>query len=580
MSYVIRRMRLWNVLMKKSAISTEQELELLSAGMRLAYDDKAIIDLLGAWNERFESAEHAPNDDDNKSLFSKLRMLEPLYESLDDSRFLDDIEKAILTVASPAFVFSPDGMVVELNDLAADRFSIRQGARCDFSFVDALSESDLQSLRNSARQNGNQHHTIIQVTTENAQPSFAELYKIPQKKRQSALLALRVLEIDWSEDVSNQLGQAFDMTPSEIDVCRLFYTSKDLEGVSERRSVSRRTVTTQMSIIFQKTGAKGQVQLYSLLSLICARAERGRISGFQPWSDPYGREQIVETANGQRIAYSWFGAEDGRPVILLHSISVGYAMDPSVEDILTEAGLKIFAVCRPGHGNSDAVGGIAATDAAATALSEFVDILHLEPCLGVGLGIATGPLFELASRRADVFSGILSIGGYLPLSRSEYVKQQPAIHRAILTIFLKAPWLAKILARRFFGTIKRRGYSQYLEMRYAQSPIDLDLVNSAEVRPLIMSALSLMTSQGMDAFVDDIELSQYDWIEIVGEQKIPYRILHGELDPGANIEELSRLADELDQVSLVPFPKCGELIFYHQPQRVIEELIKFDLELR
>ncbi len=315
--------------------------------MRLAYDDTAIIDLLASWNKRFEYANRDPNEEDDKSLFSRLRMLEPLYESVGESRFLDDVEKAILTVASPAFVFSPDGVVVELNELAAERFSIRQGARCDFSFVDVLSIEDLNSMRSSARQSGNRQHSIIQVTAKNAHPSFAELYKIPQKEGQSNLLAIRILEIEWSDDVSRQLDQAFDLTPSEIDVCRLFYTSKDLEGISEQRSVSRRTVATQMSTIFQKTGAKGQVELYSLLSLICARAERNRMSGFQPWTDPYGREQIVETANGHRIAYSWFGAENGRPVIMLHGLSIGYAMDPSVEDILIEAGLKIFAVCRP-----------------------------------------------------------------------------------------------------------------------------------------------------------------------------------------------------------------------------------------
>jgi len=477
----------------------------------------------------------------------------------EDSRFLDDIEKAILTVASPAFVFAPDGMVIELNDLAASRFSIRQGARCDFSFVEPLSIEDLNSLRNSARQNGNQHHAIIQVTTENAQPGFAELYKIPQKGQQSALLALRVLEIEWSEDVSNQLAQAFDLTPSEIDVCRLFYTSKDLERVSKQRSASRRTVATQMSTVFQKTGAKGQVELYSLLSLICARAERGRVSEFQPWSDPYGREEIVKTSSGYRIAYSWFGAKDGRPVILLHSLSVGYAMDPAVEDILIAAGLKVLAVCRPKYGNSDAVEGKGPTEAAATAVSDLIDILQLGPCLGVGCGLATAPLIELASKQPNVL---------------------PAINRAVLTIFLKAPWLAKILARRFFGTIKRRGYSQFIEMVYAQSPIDFDLVNSVEVRPLFSSALSLMTSQGMDGFIEDMELTQYDWIKVIDKQRLPYRILQGELDPTTNVEQLCHLADAFDQVSLVRFPNCAELIFYHQPQRVIEELIKFDAENR
>ena len=548
--------------------------------MRLAYDDMAIVDLLNSWNARFESASPVPDEDDDKRLFSKLRLLEPLYESVNDSRFLDDIEKAILTVASPAFVFSPDGMVVELNELAADRFSIRQGARCDFSFVDGSSTTDLGSLRNSARQNGNQHHAIIQVTTEDAQPSFAELYKIPQKDGQPALLALRVLEIEWSDDVSNQLEQAFDLTQGEIDVCRLFYTSKDLEGISEQRAVSKRTVATQMSTVFQKTGAKGQVELYSLLSLICARAERGRASGFQPWSDPYGREQIVETAKGQRIAYSWFGAKNGRPVILLHGLSIGYAMDPSVEDILIEAGLKVLAVCRPGHGNSDAIAGTGATDGAANALSELIDILRLPPCLGVGLGIATAPLFQLARRRSDVLTGILSIGGYLPISRPKYVKQLPALYRAFITIYLKAPWLAEILARRHFGTIKRKGYSQYLELVYGKSPIDMDLVNSPEVRPLILSALSLMTSQGTDAFVGELELPYYDWIEVMGKQKTPFRILHGELDPTASIDELIRLSGTFDHVSLVPFPKCAELIFYHEPRRVIEELIKFDCENR
>lgn len=573
-------MRFQKALMKKSANNAEQELEILSAGMRLAYDDKAIIDLLSAWNKRFERAEREPNEDEDKGLFARLRMLEPLYDSLGESNFLDDIEKAVLTVASPAFVFSPDGMVFELNDLAANRFSIRQGARCEFSFVDAASVNDLDSLRRSARQNGNQHHAIIQVTAGNAQPSFAEVYKIDQKGTQSTLLALRVLEIEWSEDVSSQLDQAFDLTPSEIDVCRLFYTSKDLEGISEKRSVSKRTVSTQMSTIFLKTGAKGQVELYSLLSLICARAERGRMSGFQPWTDPYGREQVVETAKGLRIAYSWFGAEDGQPVILLHGLSTGYAMDRSVDEILVKAGLKVIAVCRPGHGNSDAIDGMGATDAAATALSDFVDILQLQPCLGVGIGSGAAPLFELASRRAGVFSAIMSIAGYLPLSHSKYVRQLPAMQQASVTIVKRAPWLAKILARRFFGTIKRRGYSQFLEMIFAQAPIDMALVNSSEVRPLILSALSLLTSQGMDAFVDDIGLSSYDWIEKIDKQRIPYRILHGELDPTTNIDELFKLADTLDQVSMVPFPKCGELIFYQKPRRVINELIKFEAENR
>ncbi|MEP3637132.1 MAG: alpha/beta hydrolase [Lentilitoribacter sp.] len=566
--------------MRKSDNNSEHELDILSAGMRLAYDDFAIIDLLNSWNARFEHSNGDLKEAEERGLFSKLRMLEPLYESVDDHRFLDETEKAILTVASPAFVFSPDGMVVELNDLAAKRFSIRQGARCNFSFVDDLSIKDLNSLRTSARQNGNQHHTIIQVTAENAQPSYAEVYKISQKERQSSLLALRVLEIEWSEDVSSQLDQAFGLTSSEIDVCRLFYRSKDLAKISERRAVVKRTVAIQMSAIFQKTGAKGQVELYSLLSLICARAERGRTSGFQPWSDPYGREQIVETADGKRIAYSWFGAENGRPVILLHGLAAGYAMDPSVEDILDEAGLKILAVCRPRHGNSDAIAGKGAADSATNALSEFVDILELEPCLGVGLGIATAPLFELASRRTNVLTGILSIGGTLPISRAEYAKQLPAIHRAVVTMFARAPWLGKILARRFFGTLKRKGYSPFLEMYYAESTIDQELINSPEVRPLILSALSLMTSQGVDAFVEDMGLTEYDWLEVMSKQNIFYRVLHGEFDPSTCVDELKRLTTEFDRMSVVPFSGSGELIFYEQPRRIIEELIKFDRECR
>ncbi|MEE4208062.1 MAG: alpha/beta hydrolase, partial [Parvularcula sp.] len=523
------------------------DLEIVSAGMRLAYDDRAMDDLFRAWDKRVAALGRSPNEKNHRRLFDHLRSLGPLFDTMDDERFINNIERAVTTVPAPSFVFTPNGVVVELNELAAKRYGLRQGVACGFGFIEPISVTELSALRRSAASSGNRRRAILHVLEENNGPSFAEVFILPPGGNGENLLVFRNLEIEWRDAIGNQLTEAFSLTAAEVDVCRLLYSLQKVGLVANARARSPRTVGVQLSSIFEKTRTENQLGLYRLLTLLCAREALSCRDAFQPWADPYGREQIIKSRDGRNVAYSWIGAEDGLPVLFLHGLSVGYAMDRAAESLLAEAGLKLIAVNRPGHGHSDAYPKLNAVAAAEEAVRTVLDSLRLRGCLGVAMNSAAAPLLSLSLKDKDAFSGILAIGGYLPMSRQKYLRTQPALHRAGFSLYRTTPWLIHILGRRFLGTIKRRGYTQYLDMAYAESPVDLETIRQPNIKPLIINACSMMTAQGMHSFVSDLDLYLYDWIEHADDLAIPFCILHGERDPTARLNDLSEVANGFEK---------------------------------
>lgn len=129
----------------------------------------------------------------------------------------------------------------------------------------------------------------------------------------SYYIVIRSLELEWSSEVSTTLSQAFDLTDAEIDVARQFFENCDLAAVAALRKVSVHTVRTQMKTILSKTGATSQAELIRLFSMVASRQMLRNRGLLTEWQDPLGREEILMTNSGRKIAWTWMGAPDGTP---------------------------------------------------------------------------------------------------------------------------------------------------------------------------------------------------------------------------------------------------------------------------
>ena len=65
---------------------------------------------------------------------------------------------------------------------------------------------------------------------------------------------------------SDEIGQAFDLTPAESRLAALLATGTSIASAAERLRISRETARNHLKAIFSKTGVHRQSELVTLVS--------------------------------------------------------------------------------------------------------------------------------------------------------------------------------------------------------------------------------------------------------------------------------------------------------------------------
>ncbi len=471
--------------------------EIVAATFRNVIDADAFDDMQEVWGRRFQ-AQLATGDLGHLDA----DMREHVRQALEQFRKHEvgpgrsAINEAI-ALAAPAMVLSPSGVVVATNEAGALDFGALQGRRIGEDWIEGRSVAGFKAILQSAHGFSNRKHAILRTSLPDTSPGLAEAYVIRAEEEKTDLVVVRSLDLEWNPATMAVLEEVFGLTLAECEVARALFETRDTKEIAQARNSSIHTVRTQIKSIQTKTAVSSQMDLVRLLMLLVQRSQIKAAPSNTMWRDPWDNEAMIEGPDGMRLAYSWTGDPDGHPVLIVHNILHGYAFPEAVEERLAKAGICLYAVQRPGFGNSTAA--VYNRKTHLDALKLMIETLGLRDVVAVQLSGVMG-IVRSALRDPHLYKSILLAGMGPPYTRQVRARMSKAAF-AIVLACRATPLLGRLMLESSKRNGREKGMDWLVERVFSASQADLASLRDPEIRPILRNAFELTVSADTEALV-------------------------------------------------------------------------------
>ncbi|MEL6531039.1 MAG: alpha/beta fold hydrolase [Pseudomonadota bacterium] len=559
------------------ASEREVELEIVSSSWLSLSESSGFDQMVESWARKVDMVGDrtlaSPSD-----LFDQIlaRQLEPIERMLAESEvatFADPLREEVEARSVAAMALTPDGSVAAISPTGEGYFALKQGSHNTADWVDERSLADWNGLLRSQRDRGNAAYAILRTCPADGSEGLAEAQLLWVDRYNASFIVVRSLEIHWPDEVNSQLAQAFGLTPSECEICKLLYELRDLERICEKRGVTLETGRTQLKRIFAKTEIHSRVELVRLLAMLCARASEPYDPTDLTWSDPTGNETILERPDGRKLAYTTVGDPSGRTVLHIHGEIAQFFLPQQTQYALAQANVRMVCLSMPGHGASDPPPkGVTQFDDGCAAIAQIVEHLGEGPLPVVATYSALSYPLVLGCDEDGPFSAVVMIGLPWTITPDAY-KQLPGVQKAFSQIARYAPKLLDMVGKIGFRSIQRDGPDFYLERAYSAHPIDVATRTDANLQPLLRLAVKHLVTQGWGAWVREctkhiavgptVQLQQI---------KIPFHWLVGEKTPTNSAANCEAARGDNPLISVEVVPDAGALLAYQRPDVFVSRL--------
>ncbi|MCF8511469.1 MAG: helix-turn-helix transcriptional regulator [Rhodobacteraceae bacterium] len=559
----------------------EVDLQLVADGYRVISDPAAWDDLIGTWNAKLKIAGFDTVGIQNEErLERQYAKIASLLKRIGLPEIEDPIVGLVKHQHEPAMVLSRNLRVLAINEAGQKAFGAEQGIAANLSWLSPEHMKTFDGLLRDLGRRRADYYAIMRAQDATEGRSYVEVFTPRTESLREPVIVVRALATHWTAAMSEALRIAFDLTSAEIDIAVLLYRHADLSTVAELRGASLRTVRTQLSRIFAKTDTRGQVELVRLLSHLSGRLGARVENSAVHWEDPAGQEQVLTRPDGRKLAYTWLGPKQGRPVLLVPGIVNGYLFPDGFSAVLLRRNIRLIVMTRPGAGNSD-------RDPEANPLGDHIEAirfltkkLNLSGLPAVGIHGANVALLEIAASNDNPFSEVVAIGRFLPLDSQRW-RKLPAMPRVLIWLQLHARWAADIVGQHGWRNVVRQGLDWYINRAYGDMPFDYGFTSSPEVSALLRNACAYTFRQSHHVMLEDLEIRQNDIVRVLPLLKVRLTWLLGavevytrdaEASPFYSQAELDRIAAINPLIDIHRIPEAADLIVYQQP-RLIAEMI-------
>jgi len=290
------------------------------------------------------------------------------------------------------------------------------------------------------------------------------------------------------------------------------------------------------------------------------------------------RESGIPLKDGRQLAWSEWGPETGRVVVLLHGAPGSSHYCPDVATT-QELGVRLVAADRPGYGRSTARPGRTLLDWA----DDLVELLdHLEVAAVPVVGWSSGVPFAIASAvgRPDRIAALALVAGDGPLDDVPGVRDALPPERAERIAALRAdPVAGRVAAREraafyaerpesIMGAIEPPGGGS----TDSDDP-DVVLRRIPEARAALLEMFRHGALHGADGWVDDSIAIQLPWRFSLGSVACPTTVWYGAKDRLAERRDSEYLARAIPGAELVIEPDDGHSLPVHHWREILERVL-------
>ncbi|WP_054785348.1 alpha/beta fold hydrolase [Pseudovibrio denitrificans] len=277
------------------------------------------------------------------------------------------------------------------------------------------------------------------------------------------------------------------------------------------------------------------------------------------------QDGTLKLSGGRVLAWSEWGAADGRPVILCQGAGMASAI-PFGEQAATDLGLRILSVDRPGLGNSEA-DPEKSFESWAADIKELFDFVKANQAFAIGF--SQGAPFALALADAGLVDGVAVVSGQDELASPELFAMLPDELKGMVSLACDDP-------DRLEADITGMATADWLwQMIEGMSgPEDRAFYASASFAPLYRNALAAGFSQGAAGYARDTGLAMGRWSFDVENIKQDVQLWYGLKDtsPVHSPDFGATLAKRLSRSELHQIAEEGSAILWTRADAILRRL--------
>lgn len=285
-----------------------------------------------------------------------------------------------------------------------------------------------------------------------------------------------------------------------------------------------------------------------------------------PRVSPAARRDRFTLPSGRRLAWSEWGATDGRPVLFCTGAGMSGALGVE-SDVAEGLGVRLIGIDRPGLGGSD-------PDPDKAFETWVADVATLIRSLGLerprALGVSQGAPFALALGAAEIVAAVSVVTGQDELAHPE-VRPMLAPEVAILVAS------AELDPAGFESHIAATAGADWLwtMIEAMSAPEDVAFYQSEPFRTLYRTALDEGFSQGAGGYARDLSLTFRPWPFLLETMSVPVDLWFalGDRSPVHSPDHGTTLARRLPKSRLEVDDTYGGALLWQRSRDILESLL-------
>jgi pimeloyl-ACP methyl ester carboxylesterase/DNA-binding CsgD family transcriptional regulator len=507
---------------------------------------------------------------------SALELSTALIELESASAVDDQLFSLVNTHGAAALALAPSGQILAANAAAAELFQLATGdglsslgiGRGAFEeFTRRLSGNPGATLIRGHRTNGGQRKVPILLSG-----TYSPGYHA---------FILKALQNYWPDSVDSALGELYGLSVSEREILSALARGMNSDRIAEERKRSVGTVRQQVKSILYKLEVGTQLEAATMAAAAAATAAAavettGRTIGHVPRTHRESPLEFGSFFRNRRLAgYRRFGLPAGEPVLLIHGPSFGAGEYAEERRLATKYKLDIHAVERPGYGRTrpperdeDIL------ECHIADILTYIDTAGLQRLRVVAHEVGLIPALELARRRPELVTGIVSVSAAPPFQELEQLDAMPGQQAIFIQAARQAPWMARLMTRLLTIRTRRLGVERWTDVIFGGLDPDGRVMKNPTLRSGIIGTYSFYLNQMGAGFEQDLQMMLTEWSRLVADLQVPTVLLHGcrnPTTPPAYLEIFRKLNRGL-RIELVE--DAGLTLAVSHPQLVYEEVTR------
>ncbi len=390
----------------------------------------------------------------------------------------------------------------------------------------------------------------------------------------------------WRDTISSLLSSVFQLTEAEQSIVRLLVEGKNTNSIVTERGTSEGTVRGQIKSIIGKMNLRSQTDIVRLVMTLgeFPKGTNGEVYTAKPATSGLSNNWLeievwkpfktISVPDGRTLTYHDMGPPAGNPVLISHMGSCMVRWSRSMIRIAFERNLRVICPIRAGYGHTENIDKNADPfDATRNDTVLLLKSLRIPRLPYVVQGSDLPFAADLIAKRPETVSELIGIGGQLRLPGGMNVDGSGRWQRFFLSAARNSPHLLQFASKAVMAMCKQIGPEAMLRQLCKDSPSDLALLETEEMKQILVANISLMAGKSTNAaraFAMEYMAFQEDRSDrMMGTRHIPVQIFLAEEDPTIDLSAIPKFQEAYPWIEFEVVRKAGLALMYQKPEKLI-----------